>query len=137
MYRINSPPNKDNNRQNKRAKLERIKLMGRRIYTTKATDGKVFEGTDVEALEAEIDAYEADLAFKKQKKEAELKEKEEKRKDILSQIADHTNKLNDLCVEYSKLSNGNIYFWLVNGRLMCDASDLKSNELLRLLNGFL
>ena len=94
--------------------------MSRRLITIKADDGRLFSGNDYEALENEVNAYEADLILQKQKEEAEKKAKEEKEKKLaqhrstkLKEINELLQKSKDKIDEYEK-ETGNKLIYSVN-----------------------
>lgn len=77
--------------------------------TIKASDGRSFNGTNFEALVAEVNAHESDLKLKKEKEEIERKKAEETKKKVeqyraakLNEINDILHKANDMIVNYEK-----------------------------------
>lgn len=77
--------------------------------TIKASDGKLFKGTNYLTLVAEVNAHESDLKLKKQRKEEEekaraenLKKFKQYRESKLNEINDVLHKANDMIVEYEK-----------------------------------
>ena len=77
--------------------------MSRRLITIKADDGRLFSGNDYEALENEVNAYEADLKLKKQKEEAERKTREEKERELAQYRSTKLKEINDILQKASEM----------------------------------
>ena len=92
-------------------------------------DGKMFNSID------ECNAYESDLALKRQKEEAERKKKTEKRNSQIKDIESAVNYVNEVVEEFTKSNDENIYFSLNNNKLNVRIIN-KANDYVEFLNNF-
>ncbi len=87
-------------------------------------DGKVFNSVD------ECNAYETDLALKKQKEEAERKAKEERKEYRYNQVLDKIDSLNKVVESYELETGEKLEYVNVNGKL-----EVRPYGLLGVFNG--
>lgn len=92
-------------------------------------DGKVFNSVD------ECNAYESDLALKKQKEEAERKKKTEKKNSQIKDIESAVDYVNEVVEEFTKSNDENIYFTLNNNKLNVRIIN-KNNDFVEFINNF-
>lgn len=76
-----------------------------------ADDGKEFTTVD------ECNAYESDLALKKQKEEEDRKSKERRKEYLWNQMMSKLEELNNIVDTYTKEDNENLYLTSDNGKL--------------------
>lgn len=92
-------------------------------------DGKVFNSVD------ECNAYESDLALKKQKEEAERKKKIEKRNSQIKDIESAVDYVNEVVEEFTKSNDENVYLSFNNNKLNVRIIN-KANYYVEFLNNF-
>lgn len=85
--------------------------------TIKASDGKLFCGTNYLALVAEVNAHESDLKLKKEKEDAEKKARGEAKEYRYNQVLDKIDSLNKVIESYEKETGEKLVFGFVNGKL--------------------
>lgn len=86
--------------------------------TIKASDGKLFNGTNFEDLVAEVNAYDSDLKLKKEKEAAEKKAREEAKECRYAQVMEKLESLNKAVESYEKETGETLIFTKVNEKLM-------------------
>ena len=79
--------------------------------TIKASDGRLFNGTNFEALEREVNAYEVNLELKRLEQEAKRKKAEEERKTKEEAESADWNKVIEAAKYFNKVASefGNNY----------------------------
>lgn len=85
--------------------------------TIKASDGRLFNGTNYEALVAKVNAHESDLKLKKEKEAADKKAREEVKEYRYNQVQDKLESLSIAVKSYEKETGEKLGFVFASGKL--------------------